>query len=693
FSSLSTNNAQAAGPADNGYNRQGGGGGASDFAAQQQKYVPPQRRNRGPPSSSSMGGGQQQQQYMPPMNQPPPAVSSNSTAGQHTGYGNSANGYNQPSQQYNGRQQQQYRGPHLSQLISSVKLLMIAGKTWIAARRRSSQQQQQQQHVYQRGGGAAAAASLVGLGAQKTGRRCCRLTNGRSANCLAATTRALTFDEYDNIPVEITGPDAEAITPIESFDMMSDFHPGDSVGYSTNGLQAANACCRNGYASRSHGLRTQTGSGKNCRLLIPILNLMYTEGPARAASRSSRRKQFPVALVLAPTRELASQIHEEAKKFSYRSCVRCCCTAEPILGSQLRDLDRGCHLLVATPPAVWLTSWSAAGSAWTFCRFLVLDEADRMLDMGFEPQIRRIVEQDTMPPKGHRQTLMFSATFPKEIQHLARDFLQHDYVFLAVGRVGSTSQNITQEVLWIDESDKRHCLVDIINGQNGPDSLILVFVETKKGADQLEDFLHRQGFPVASIHGDRTQADREMALKCFRTGRTPILVATAVAARGLDIPNVVQVINYDLPSDIEEYVHRIGRTGRVGNLGRATSFFNDKNRNIVKDLLELLTESQQEVPDWLSQMAHESFRSSGYGAGRAAAATVGLAAGGGGGAVAAAQSFIDRAAAAAAAAEGLAAEAAVAAATEAAAAVALTTAAAEAAAAAEVAALPTTGGA
>uniref|UniRef100_A0A1I8IIU9 RNA helicase n=1 Tax=Macrostomum lignano TaxID=282301 RepID=A0A1I8IIU9_9PLAT len=503
FSSLSTNNAQAAGPADNGYNRQGGGGGASDFAAQQQKYM------------------------LPP----------------------------------NERQERELFSGH------------------------------------------------------NTG---------------------INFDEYDNIPVEITGPDAEAITPIESFDMMSDFHPVIRSAIQLTGYKRPTPVQKWAmpvtWSKRDLMACAQTGSGKTAAFLIPILNLMYTEGPGQsiAASRSSRRKQFPVALVLAPTRELASQIHEEAKKFSYRSCVRCCVVyGGADIGSQLRDLDRGCHLLVATPGRL-VDVMERGRVGLDFCRFLVLDEADRMLDMGFEPQIRRIVEQDTMPPKGHRQTLMFSATFPKEIQHLARDFLQHDYVFLAVGRVGSTSQNITQEVLWIDESDKRHCLVDIINGQNGPDSLILVFVETKKGADQLEDFLHRQGFPVASIHGDRTQADREMALKCFRTGRTPILVATAVAARGLDIPNVVQVINYDLPSDIEEYVHRIGRTGRVGNLGRATSFFNDKNRNIVKDLLELLTESQQEVPDWLSQMAHESFRSSGYG-GRRGGGNRRFGGGGGGG--------------------------------------------------------------
>ncbi|MGH0139447.1 UNVERIFIED_CONTAM: hypothetical protein FKN15_063910 [Acipenser sinensis] len=140
---------------------------------------------------------------------------------------------------------------------------------------------------------------------------------------------------------------------------------------------------------------------------------------------------------------------------------------------------------------------------------------------------------------------------------------------------------------------------------NCKDSLTLVFVETKKGADALEDFLYREGYACTSIHGDRSQRDREEALLQFRSGRCPILVATAVAARGLDISNVKHVINFDLPSDIEEYVHRIGRTGRVGNLGLATSFFNEKNSNITKDLLDILVEAKQEVPSWLESLAYE----------------------------------------------------------------------------------------
>ena len=342
---------------------------------------------------------------------------------------------------------------------------------------------------------------------------------------------------------------------------------------------------------------------------------MFQVGASSAPATSrpyARRKQYPLGLVLAPTRELATQIFEEAKKFSYRSRMRpAVLYGGNNTSEQMRELDRGCHLIVATPGRLDdIINRGKIGLE--NLRFLVLDEADRMLDMGFEPQIRNIVEHRDMPPTGSRQTLMFSATFPKNIQELASDFLQN-YIFLAVGRVGSTSENITQTILWVNEHEKRSYLLDLLsrlregNPDYTPESLTLIFVETKKGADALEEFLYQNKHPVTSIHGDRTQREREDALKCFRSGDCPILVATAVAARGLDIPHVKHVINYDLPSDVEEYVHRIGRTGRMGNLGIATSFFNDKNRNICADLVELLVETNQDMPPFLEEMANDRF--------------------------------------------------------------------------------------
>uniref|UniRef100_A0A1B6FKZ8 RNA helicase n=1 Tax=Cuerna arida TaxID=1464854 RepID=A0A1B6FKZ8_9HEMI len=424
----------------------------------------------------------------------------------------------------------------------------------------------------------------------------------------------INFNKYEDIPVDATGEDVP--NHIDSF---SDIQMTEIISTNIALARYDKPTPVQKYAipiimaRRDVMACAQTGSGKTAAFLVPILNQMYERGPqAFNGSNTQRmygkRKQFPLGLVLAPTRELATQIYDESRKFAYRSRLRPCVVyGGSNVGDQMRDLDRGCHLLVATPGRL-VDMLDRGKIGLEHCRFLVLDEADRMLDMGFEPQIRTIVENNGMPKTGERQTLMFSATFPKEIQILARDFLDN-YIFLAIGRVGSTSENITQKVVWVEDNDKRSFLLDLLNAiqlnQPSPESLTLVFVETKKGADSLEDFLHQLGFPVTSIHGDRTQPEREAALRRFRSGATPILVATAVAARGLDIPHVKHVINFDLPSDVEEYVHRIGRTGRMGNLGTATSFFNAKNKNLVRDLLELLVETKQEVPAWLEDMVGE----------------------------------------------------------------------------------------
>uniref|UniRef100_A0A9J7YMJ5 RNA helicase n=1 Tax=Cyprinus carpio carpio TaxID=630221 RepID=A0A9J7YMJ5_CYPCA len=423
----------------------------------------------------------------------------------------------------------------------------------------------------------------------------------------SGSNTGINFEKYDDIPVEATGQNCPP--HIESF---HDVDLGEIIMGNITLSRYTRPTPVQKYAipiiksKRDLMACAQTGSGKTAAFLLPVLSQIYTEGPGEALQENGkygRRKQYPISLILAPTRELALQIYEEARKVAYRSHVRPCVVyGGADIGQQIRDLERGCHLLVATPGRL-VDMMERGKIGLDYCNYLVLDEADRMLDMGFEPQIRRIVEQDTMPPKGLRRTMMFSATFPKEIQILARDFLE-EYIFLAVGRVGSTSENITQKVVWVEENDKRSFLLDLLNA-TGKESLTLVFVETKKGADALEDFLYREGYSCTSIHGDRSQRDREEALHQFRSGRCPILVATAVAARGLDISNVKHVINFDLPSDIEEYVHRIGRTGRVGNLGLATSFFNDKNSNITKDLLDILVEAKQEVPSWLESLAYE----------------------------------------------------------------------------------------
>jgi ATP-dependent RNA helicase DDX3X len=216
----------------------------------------------------------------------------------------------------------------------------------------------------------------------------------------------------------------------------------------------------------------QTGSGKTAGFLFPILSASFSEGPRappeQPSSYARTRKAYPTALILAPTRELVSQIHEEARKFAYRSWVKPAVVyGGADINQQLRQIEKGCDLLSATPGRL-VDLIERGRISLANIKYLVLDEADRMLDMGFEPQIRRIVQGEDMPGIQERQTLMFSATFPRDIQVLARDFLK-DYIFLSVGRVGSTSENITQKIEYVEDTDKRSALLDILSSQSQVD--------------------------------------------------------------------------------------------------------------------------------------------------------------------------------------------------------------------------------
>jgi ATP-dependent RNA helicase DDX3X len=366
-----------------------------------------------------------------------------------------------------------------------------------------------------------------------------------------------------------------------------------------------------GTAGRDLMACAQTGSGKTAGFLFPIIMCMLRNGGSPPPS-DGRRRTYPTALCLAPTRELASQIHSESRKFTYTTGIATVVVyGGADVRNQLRELERGCDLLIATPGRL-VDLIERGRLSMELIKFLCLDEADRMLDMGFEPQIRRIVEQEGMPNGTERQTMMFSATFPPNIQRLASDFL-NDYIYLTVGRVGSASKDVTQSLEYVEQHEKIEKLMSfLLTIEQG---LILVFVETKRSCDYIEDLLCSKGFPACSIHGDKSQREREQSLKSFRGGHTPVMVATDVAARGLDIPNVTNVVNYDLPTNIDDYVHRIGRTGRAGNTGAALSFLNEKNSNIARELRDLLDEADQEVPSWLGQMCTSFGGSRGGGGG------------------------------------------------------------------------------
>ncbi|KAF2314517.1 hypothetical protein P3X46_026800 [Hevea brasiliensis] len=428
----------------------------------------------------------------------------------------------------------------------------------------------------------------------------------------------INFDAYEDIPVETSGENVPP--PVNTF---AEIDLGEALNQNIRRCKYVKPTPVQRHAipislaGRDLMACAQTGSGKTAAFCFPIISgIMKMQAQSAQRPLRGARTVYPLALILSPTRELSMQIHEEARKFSFQTGVKVVVVyGGAPLNQQLRELERGVDIIVATPGRL-VDLLERARVSLQMVKYLALDEADRMLDMGFEPQIRKIVEQNDMPRPGARQTMLFSATFPKVIQRLASDFL-FNYVFLAVGRVGSSTDLIDQRVEFVHESDKRSHLMDLLhaqraNGVQGKQALTLVFVETKKGADSLEHWLCVNGFPATSIHGDRTQQEREQALRSFRSGNTPILVATDVAARGLDIPHVAHVVNFDFPNDIDDYVHRIGRTGRAGKTGLATAFFNEGNASLARSLADLMQESKQEVPVWLSRYsAHSS-----YGGGR-----------------------------------------------------------------------------
>ncbi|XP_076245897.1 ATP-dependent RNA helicase vasa [Calliopsis andreniformis] len=409
----------------------------------------------------------------------------------------------------------------------------------------------------------------------------------------------INFDKYDDIEIKVSGENPPR--PIDNF---------ENAGLRNIVLENIK---KSGYTKptpvQKHALPiimdgrdlmacAQTGSGKTAAFAVPIINTLLEKSVDLVITGSCCE---PQVIIVSPTRELTIQIWQQIVKFSLNSILK---TVVAYGGTSVihqgGKLSMGCHILVATPGRL-LDFLDRGRIKFSSVRFLVLDEADRMLDMGFLPSIERIVDHETMVPSGERQTLMFSATFPDEVQHLAKRFL-NNYLFLAVGIVGGACSDVEQNFYEVSKNKKKDMLREVLEKENAAGTLkgTLVFVEMKRRADFIAAFLSENNYPTTSIHGDRLQRQREEALADFKSGRMSILVATAVAARGLDIKNVAHVINYDLPKSIDEYVHRIGRTGRVGNRGRATSFFDSEDDGPLRgDLIRILKQAGQNIPDWL----------------------------------------------------------------------------------------------
>uniref|UniRef100_A0A3Q1ALY5 RNA helicase n=1 Tax=Amphiprion ocellaris TaxID=80972 RepID=A0A3Q1ALY5_AMPOC len=336
----------------------------------------------------------------------------------------------------------------------------------------------------------------------------------------------------------------------------------------------------------------QTGSGKTLAYLLPAIvhinHQPYLE-----------RGDGPICLVLAPTRELAQQVQQVAYDYGKSSRIKSTCVyGGAPKGPQIRDLERGVEICIATPGRL-IDFLEAGKTNLRRCTYLVLDEADRMLDMGFEPQIRKIVEQI----RPDRQTLMWSATWPKEVRQLAEDFLR-DYVQINVGALElSANHNILQIVDVCVETEKDNKLIQLMEEiMAEKENKTIIFVETKKRCDDLTRRMRRDGWPAMCIHGDKSQPERDWVLTEFRSGKAPILIATDVASRGLDVEDVKFVINYDYPSSSEDYVHRIGRTARSTNKGTAYTFFTPGNLRQARDLVRVLEEARQAINPKLLQL-------------------------------------------------------------------------------------------
>ena len=363
----------------------------------------------------------------------------------------------------------------------------------------------------------------------------------------------------------------------------------------------------------------ETGSGKTVAFLAPIISLLLNEGPPledqvylKSNSKYSNSCSYPVCLILVPTRELAEQIYIESRKLLYKTgIVTCKCYGGVPIDSQIRDLRQGVDIVIGTPGRI-IEFIEKKILYLNLVEFLVIDESDRMLDMGFKPQLENIIiKNKEMKSKEKRINLMFSATIPPEVEDISYEFMKDNCYLISTNKNKgnkkgyNANENVEQLIYYVKEEEKVAKLHEILQVAEGN---VLIFLEKKKSVDKLEDFLLSRNYNAIGIHGDKIQSERQKAIKKFSSGEIPILVATDVASRGLDFPNVSYVFNFDMPKNIEDYIHRIGRTGRVGNKGKAISFYNENNKQIGQALVNELKKAGQKIPEFLEEFDFYNYR-------------------------------------------------------------------------------------
>jgi len=342
-----------------------------------------------------------------------------------------------------------------------------------------------------------------------------------------------------------------------------------------------------------------TGSGKTLGFLIPAFHYIL-ERRIRAGD--------PILLVMAPTRELAVQIEEEAVKFGKNAGISTtCCYGGAPKHQQASDIRRGVHGVIGTPGRLNDFIESRQLRLGSCCK-LVLDEADRMLDMGFEPQIRKVLAE--LPRDRH--TLFFTATWPRSIQRMASEFLR-DPIKVEIGNRDELkgNQDITQIIIPCTNYNKNQKLKEVLQQSGVADrsnvsAKAIVFCSTKRMCDQLQQQLRHDGVPCAAIHGDKQQREREQTLSELKSGRLKLIVATDVAARGIDIKGVTLVVNFDAPGGTEDYVHRIGRTGRAGQKGHAVTLICERDAHALRGIIEVMQRTNQEVTPEVRDMSRNA---------------------------------------------------------------------------------------